>query len=114
VGSVSSLINKFDRTSYVVTFSDITAGMDERLRLADQVTHDELTHASNRTYFEQTIQRTIDLSADEGKTTGIIFFDIDHFKTVNDEYGHDVGDDVLKTVVDLVSNHTRRSDKLIL
>jgi len=106
-------INRFDKNSYVINFSDISDTMLEKLDLQEQVIHDELTNAYNRVYFNNTISRIIALNRENNEKTGIIFFDIDHFKAVNDNYGHDIGDDILKNLVLLVTRHIRTSDKLI-
>ena len=106
-------INSYDKKNYVINFSDISDTMSEKLQLQKQVVRDQLTKAYNRVYFAKTIDRLIELNSQENKKTGIIFFDIDHFKDVNDTYGHQVGDDVLKSIVEIVRSHIRSSDKLI-
>ncbi|BDY13125.1 diguanylate cyclase [Hydrogenimonas cancrithermarum] len=47
-----------------------------------------------------------------GKRYALLFVDIDHFKQINDTYGHDVGDEVLKTVARIMATHIRREDVL--
>lgn len=106
-------INRYDKENYVINFSDISDSMMEKLQLQKQIVRDQLTKAYNRVYFEKNIDSLMASNLNEGKKTGIIFFDIDHFKKVNDTYGHKVGDDVLKTIVTLVKKNIRSSDKLI-
>jgi len=47
-----------------------------------------------------------------GKRYALLFVDIDHFKQINDTYGHDVGDEVFKTVARIIATHIRRDDVL--
>ncbi|MGS0536387.1 GGDEF domain-containing protein [Pseudoalteromonas sp. SaAl2] len=47
-----------------------------------------------------------------GKASSLISIDIDHFKAVNDEYGHDVGDELIKSIVNTLSHSIRSSDKV--
>ncbi len=73
----------------------------ERLRSSYEVSlsvalTDTLTGLYNRRYFEVHLQKLIENNADSGKTLGVLYTDIDHFKNVNDTYGHTVGDEVLK------------------
>ncbi|ADZ90905.1 diguanylate cyclase [Marinomonas mediterranea] len=71
---------------------------------------DELTGLLNRRYLEE-IHQDVSESADAHKQPiSVLFFDIDHFKRVNDEYGHQCGDITLAKVGDIVSNHTRVRD----
>jgi len=106
-------ISQYDEQSYVVSFTDISDTMIEKLQLKQQTLVDGLTGAYNRVYFNQSIDYVLHRHCQNNFTTGVIFFDIDHFKRVNDTYGHDVGDEVLKKVVSLVQRYTRDDDKLI-
>jgi len=106
-------INRYDKKSHVINFTDISDTMLEKLDLEDQIIHDELTNAYNRVYYNTNISRLININKQKNEKTGIIFFDIDHFKKVNDTYGHDAGDTILKNLVFLLMQHIRISDKLI-
>ncbi len=113
IHAFSVSINKYDEDNYIIDFSDISDTMREKIQLQEQVIKDQLTKAYNRVYFEKNIDSLIAINREKGKETGIIFFDIDHFKNVNDTYGHQVGDDVLKTIVKIVNSNIRDDDKLI-
>ncbi len=66
---------------------------------------DHLTRIYNRWDLEHKITDMIRLSEDGHTPVSLIFMDIDHFKHVNDTYGHDVGDMVLRATVDLIKDH---------
>ena len=106
-------INKYDGENYIINFSDISDTIREKLQLQGQVVQDQLTKAYNRVYFDNNIDSFIESNINQHQKTGIIFFDIDHFKSVNDTYGHQVGDDILKTIAKLVKSNIRDTDKLI-
>lgn len=106
-------INKYDPSNYVVNFTDVSDSFMEKLELSNQAFHDQLTHTYNRHYFVTKSDTLIERNLDVHSGTGIIMFDIDHFKKVNDTYGHDVGDAVLVELVTLVKNLIRKSDRLI-
>ena len=107
------LINEFDNQSYVITFSDISDNILEKLELEQQATKDQLTGAYNRVYFHNNIERLLAQHRKYNVLTGLFFVDIDHFKEVNDKYGHGVGDSVLREVVKLMQTYTRDDDKVI-
>ena len=71
----------------------------ERTReLAEQAVHDPLTGLANRTLFEERLRAVLSRDARTGDATGVLFLDLDGFKSVNDEHGHQVGDAVLRVV----------------
>ncbi len=106
-------INNYDPQSYIINFSDISDTMFEKLQLEMKAVRDQLTNAYNRNYFESSIENIIKNNDKQNGKTGIIMFDIDHFKNINDNYGHSVGDEVLKSLVEAVNRFIRKDDKLI-
>lgn len=92
-----------EEVRHVVVFTDIT-------QLNQLATHDVLTQVANRFKFDQVLEYSIALSERYGRALSMMIIDIDHFKAVNDTYGHLVGDDVLKTLAQLLSEGIRKSD----
>ncbi|MFZ5439148.1 MAG: diguanylate cyclase [Myxococcota bacterium] len=75
-------------------------------------TVDGLTQVFNRRYFEEAIDRELSRSRRYGRPLSLVLIDIDHFKKINDTYGHLAGDAVLKEVASTVRSRTRREDVL--
>ena len=73
---------------------------------------DALTGVKNRAAFDSNFKREIELSHRKATDLSLIVFDIDHFKRVNDRYGHTVGDMALKNVAQTVEATIRSSDAL--
>jgi diguanylate cyclase (GGDEF)-like protein len=71
---------------------------------------DKLTGLYNRVRLDAVLNGEIDRAARSGQPFGIILLDIDHFKQVNDEHGHQVGDQVLQGVAGLLAGNTRKVD----
>ncbi|MGQ5525532.1 GGDEF domain-containing protein [Chitinimonas sp. PSY-7] len=71
---------------------------------------DPLTGLANRRHFEDFTQKEYLRIQRSGGTLSVIMVDIDHFKRVNDRYGHAIGDEVLRHVADLLSKGTREVD----
>ena len=71
---------------------------------------DSLTKIYNRLHFAHFLDAEIDKVKRYGGKFSIIFFDLDHFKKVNDNYGHLIGDDVLACVTEIVSKANRSAD----
>lgn len=79
--------------------------------LESSVVIDSLTHLYNRFYFIEQINRAIKAFTRNAEPFSLIFVDIDHFKTVNDRYGHPVGDRVLKSFAHLLKKSLRAEDE---
>jgi two-component system, cell cycle response regulator len=73
---------------------------------------DPLTGLSNRRHFRAVLDRTIDVVARSGDPALLLMLDIDHFKKVNDNYGHQAGDKVLQTVATALGKCVRPMDTL--
>ncbi len=74
---------------------------------------DELTQLPNRRDMHRTIEKEVDRANRFRKAFSIIFIDIDHFKDVNDTYGHSVGDEVLVNLTRLIRDKIRNTDALV-
>ncbi len=83
-------------------------GMNESLRIL--ATMDSLTGVFNRRTILESLEKELHRSHRYGKVFGIILTDIDFFKMVNDTYGHQTGDNVLKCVCDNISANIRVND----
>ncbi len=71
---------------------------------------DELTDAGNRRAFERVLLETLDAARRERRIVTLMVFDIDNFKSYNDLYGHEAGDEVLCETVELLRTTIRRGD----
>ena len=81
------------------------------LHLEARKSIDELTGLHSRCAFDERLVEEIELARREkGISLVLVMFDLDHFKAVNDTYGHPVGDDVLRSVGKAVRGHARASD----
>lgn len=72
--------------------------------------HDPLTCLPNRRLLEEFAEKMLKLAKRENKTLSILFMDLDKFKPINDVYGHQVGDEVLKMVAARLERFTRSND----
>jgi two-component system cell cycle response regulator len=71
---------------------------------------DGLTGMQNRRYFDDALKEYLDEFRRIDKPVGLMIFDLDHFKQVNDTHGHDVGDEVLRAVAGCLKDMTRYHD----
>lgn len=71
---------------------------------------DPLTRALNRRFLPTILSREISLANSSGAALSLIMLDVDHFKSINDQFGHSAGDVVLKQVAEIISDNVRLSD----
>lgn len=76
----------------------------------EAATTDRLTHVANRPMLLATLYEEVERAARYGRPLTVAFLDLDHFKPVNDTYGHEVGDTVLAQVASVLRQSVRRSD----
>lgn len=96
--------------NFVGIFSDITEFKESQAKLEFLAHHDPLTKLPNRTSFEMTLENAIKRANRDKFKVGILFFDLDNFKEINDTYGHSLGDNVLVQVAKRVRKILRESD----
>ncbi len=85
----------------------------QRNKMRDLASFDQLTGVFNRRKFEEILSSEINRANRYKHIFSIVMFDIDHFKKVNDRYGHQYGDMVLKGMCHLVESNLRTTDTLI-
>jgi diguanylate cyclase (GGDEF)-like protein/PAS domain S-box-containing protein len=125
----------YDATGGIVAFNGIMRDIDERkqyekkleeancllegqlreivelqTRLKDQTVRDPLTGLHNRRYMEETLPREMARAKREAYPLALIMVDLDHFKRINDTYGHATGDAVLKAMASILLNGAREGD----
>jgi diguanylate cyclase (GGDEF)-like protein len=80
------------------------------VRLIQLAHYDPITLLANRTLLNERLGRALPRCVRSGKSVGLLLVDLDHFKAVNDTYGHEVGDDLLKLVGSRLIASTRQPD----
>lgn len=95
--------------SLVYFLSDITKSYTKSTMFMQQALYDELTGLPNRRKLVNDID---DLESTNNFPVVLVMLDLDHFKIVNDTYGHDMGDQILKILADVTNNRLRESDEM--
>ncbi|WP_374583381.1 diguanylate cyclase [Pseudoduganella sp.] len=81
-----------------------------RLSLRRQSVVDPLTELYNRRFMDETLKRELARSARNGKPVAVVLVDLDHFKRVNDDFGHEAGDGLLREVGRILRESIRKCD----
>ncbi|WP_251961888.1 diguanylate cyclase [Pseudomonas sp. Marseille-Q5299] len=92
---------------YLTDISDLK-GVEEDLRTLSVT--DALTGIHNRRYFQERLKAELDRAQRDDQELAVIMLDIDHFKRINDQYGHAVGDHVLRSLCQRIGQRLRRTD----
>ncbi|WP_459894814.1 sensor domain-containing diguanylate cyclase, partial [Hydrogenobaculum acidophilum] len=92
----------------IATIYDIQEELKQKEAYKTLSETDELTKACNRRFFDETLEILIETYKDKTAPFSLIIFDIDDFKKINDTYGHDAGDLILKRISELVKTNIRQ------
>lgn len=115
VTATSEKLHAFEATHLeLVRFISTTIALDiENVRLHRVAVTDPLTGAFNREFLMQRLPQEIEAALDRDRTLSVAMVDVDHFKAVNDQYGHGVGDVVLAEVARRLRSAIRTGDLLV-
>ncbi|MBF0592956.1 MAG: diguanylate cyclase [Nitrospirae bacterium] len=101
-----------DMTDIAISQKMIDEMLDANKMLQQLSHYDGLTNICNRSYLEKLLEKEFEKAKRDARPLSVAMFDLDHFKRVNDTYGHLAGDEVLKVVAKTVGNHLRQADIL--
>jgi diguanylate cyclase (GGDEF)-like protein len=111
------LENLKDKTVFIKSYlTESAPALEVKLlmnALQESAFRDGLTGLYNRKFLEENSKKLIPQVLREGIKIGVLMLDMDHFKAVNDEYGHDIGDKVLKELARVLNETVRESDIII-
>ena len=96
--------------NFVFILTDISEIRYSREKLAYLATHDSLTKLPNRSMLFERLEHAIDSMERSGREGALIFIDVDHFKEINDNYGHRTGDYLLQEIALRLQHATRKND----
>lgn len=110
-GTIIGAVESFNTdTQYLLDPKYIELRQEVR-ELRRAITRDRLTGIGNRTYLERRLNEALeDKRRQPDLIVGLLFGDVDHFKQINDCYGHEIGDQALRMVAHMLRHNTRRSD----
>lgn len=111
--TINPVINALNqRSNYVCVLRDITAMRQLNERLEYQSLHDPLTHLLNRRALEKTLEERVHQARLTKQRLAVGMLDLDDFKPINDTYGHEAGDRLLKALSQRLSERLREHDVL--
>ena len=108
--SISKITVKNKLMGYSLILNNISTLKKQMVDLEEKATIDALTGIYNRRYLYERGAKEVEIARIQAEPLSAIMFDLDHFKNINDTYGHAFGDYVLKSVAQICSRNLRKSD----
>ena len=99
-----------EKSAFVAVFADISNLKESQRKAEYLATHDSLTGLPNRTLFHDRLEHAIEIGKRNQSEVGLLFIDLDNFKTLNDTLGHDAGDDLLIQAAERLKTVARETD----
>jgi len=97
-------------THFIGVLQDVTASKQRTEHLEHEINHDALTGLANRTLLWDRLEHAVHLAQRHGAMVAVVLIDLDNFKNINDSFGHEAGDVVLKVVARRLQAAVRDSD----
>ncbi|WP_433013657.1 diguanylate cyclase domain-containing protein [Kribbella sp. CA-294648] len=94
----------------LIQIDDVTARKDAERELQHHAAHDALTGLANRRLLQHHFNAALTRSRQSGRRGALLFCDLNHFKQVNDKYGHEAGDQALREIADRLLTEVRHGD----
>ncbi|MCH8167403.1 MAG: GGDEF domain-containing protein [Proteobacteria bacterium] len=110
LGQAHAASTELVNTELTKARSQVVELQSELRRLRNSAYLDHLTQIPNRRHMDEVLEREIRLASENGLALSFVLGDLDHFKEVNDSYGHAVGDAVLKHFAGLIRNNIKGQD----
>lgn len=112
IRSIGQVVPDPDGDRLFGVFQDITEMKEAELRLWWTANHDALTGLPNRMLFQDRLDAALAVARSQSTFVGLIIMDLDHFKSINDVYGHEAGDELLRAVARRLTSNMRQGDTL--
>jgi len=100
------------RINTIIVYRDVTEEYEHERQLSYEASHDPLTGAHNRRSLERALDEALSETRALGLTHGLLYFDLDGFKPINDRFGHEAGDRILVALANAAGAKLRRVDLL--
>ena len=99
-----------DGDGAIAVLRDVTADRERQEHLTHYALHDPLTGVANRYLLDDALGRMLDGLVRRGGSVSLVYLDLDNFKAINDEHGHEIGDEVLRAVARRLERAVRGED----